>query len=696
MNHVARSIGRLAALALVVALLPPASADSVSDLIAGISSDQADARIAAMQAAGPVGAPAVVPLGELAGSPSFFVAKAAQGALATIAAYAGRPGAESERAAVAAELTKLLDPKYPVATRREVLHQLSLTGGEPEVAAVAALLDDPELQDDARMALERIPGDASAEALAKAITLAPPEFRTRLFASLAHRNVQAAVPALIAEARGNDAGVAWAALDALSRLGVPPSQVFPRSPSFTPEQAQAYAFGFLRAAHARADGGDVQGAERLYASVASFPASRYQACAALEGLARTRSQKLIDHALGFLVEPGIRQVAVETLSTADIPQINGHLAKAYPLTAPGKRALILRILAAREAPELEQLLGEAQADASAEVRMTALLLQNQEVPAEVLEGVIARGMPWAREEAAGLLLALAGQRRAAGDADGARVLFESLARSRAPVAERAQALGAIEAIASPASLAAMAALREDPNLPPELTVPAGRAAVAACAAQPDAAAAVQQLLAIADSPAPEEVTSFAAEKLSEKGVKTEAMAQRKGFVTEWRVLGAFPNAGGAAFNTSFFDEAADPVPATVEADGTAYAWKPASADGVPAVVNLAGLLSPNENVAAYAYAEITVERAQPALFLIGSDDGCEFWVNGKKLHATDAPRGLRVDQDRVEAELVAGRNRILIKVLQGSVDWQFCVRITDRDGKPVDLSGLSAPAAPPK
>ncbi|MBI4558778.1 MAG: hypothetical protein HY706_14445, partial [Candidatus Hydrogenedentes bacterium] len=45
-----------------------------------------------------------------------------------------------------------------------------------------------------------------------------------------------------------------------------------------------------------------------------------------------------------------------------------------------------------------------------------------------------------------------------------------------------------------------------------------------------------------------------------------------------------------------------------------------------------------------------------------------------------------VDGERVEATLALGINKILIKVLQGGGDWQFCVRATDRDGKPLDLT----------
>ena len=107
---------------------------------------------------------------------------------------------------------------------------------------------------------------------------------------------------------------------------------------------------------------------------------------------------------------------------------------------------------------------------------------------------------------------------------------------------------------------------------------------------------------------------------------------------------------------------------------------------VPAAIDLRAQFDPHDNVAAYALAEVRMTADTPVLCLLGSDDGCEFWVNGEKLHEVNAPRGMAVDGDRVEATLQPGVNRLLLKVLQGGGDWQFCLRIAGRDGVPLDLS----------
>jgi hypothetical protein len=71
------------------------------------------------------------------------------------------------------------------------------------------------------------------------------------------------------------------------------------------------------------------------------------------------------------------------------------------------------------------------------------------------------------------------------------------------------------------------------------------------------------------------------------------------------------------------------------------------------------------------------------LLKTGSDDGMKCWLNGKVVHAYANPRSLTVDEDSVEAQLAAGVNRILVKVANGGGGWVCCLRITDRDGRPL-------------
>ncbi|MGC5271607.1 hypothetical protein ACPXAU_24460, partial [Salmonella enterica] len=78
--------------------------EDVKQLLEKIQSPDGAVRQAAWKSAGPVGAAAVVPLGELAASSQKPVARAAAFALDRIAHYAARPGSNGAAHAVAIEL----------------------------------------------------------------------------------------------------------------------------------------------------------------------------------------------------------------------------------------------------------------------------------------------------------------------------------------------------------------------------------------------------------------------------------------------------------------------------------------------------------------------------------------------------------------------------------------------------------------
>lgn len=51
---------------------------------------------------------------------------------------------------------------------------------------------------------------------------------------------------------------------------------------------------------------------------------------------------------------------------------------------------------------------------------------------------------------------------------------------------------------------------------------------------------------------------------------------------------------------------------------------------------------------------------------MGSDDGLTVLVNGKKVHAKNAQRGLKRGEDQTEADLAKGKNVLLFRVTQGT------------------------------
>jgi HEAT repeat protein len=154
--------------------------------MAAIKSADPNVRGPAVQTAGGIGAPAVKPLAALLTHADFEIGRAAKRALFQVVRHAGRPGAEAEAKAVEAELCSLLRNEA-VTIRREGLWLLSEIGGDAAVGAMAELLTDHQVREDARCALTRVPGANSTAALRAAFGSAPEEFKSALAESLRQR-----------------------------------------------------------------------------------------------------------------------------------------------------------------------------------------------------------------------------------------------------------------------------------------------------------------------------------------------------------------------------------------------------------------------------------------------------------------------------------------------------------------------------
>ena len=112
------------------------------------------------------------------------IRKSAKASLLRIAHYSARPGNGKEAASFSDQLISLI-VTAPINTGGYLEHVLGFTGGSSQVTFLANRL---ELQDEeARMALERIPGSASLGALKRAVSTATPEFRIGLLQSIRMR-----------------------------------------------------------------------------------------------------------------------------------------------------------------------------------------------------------------------------------------------------------------------------------------------------------------------------------------------------------------------------------------------------------------------------------------------------------------------------------------------------------------------------
>lgn len=150
--------------------------------------------------------------------------------LVLLAAAAGAPGKDAERAALAAELAnaeaasrprdekdKTPVPVYSGRVRGEVARALSEVGGDMEVPALKSQLTDFDAREMARWALDRITCQAATDALVEAaLNAVGTEFRVGAINALGRRGASNVVDALKKCAADSDREVRLAAVEALA------------------------------------------------------------------------------------------------------------------------------------------------------------------------------------------------------------------------------------------------------------------------------------------------------------------------------------------------------------------------------------------------------------------------------------------------------------------------------------------------
>lgn len=248
-------------------------------LLADIQSDDKDVRFAAWRAAGDSDPSVIASLSKLIDlNDNPGVAKAAREAIITITHSVGKDTAHPKRAAVNKELLAIAtSDSASNAARTHCLRLLSNIAPEESVPALAKLLNNAGLQEEAIYAIERIPGPASNKALIAAYRTAKDDFKPRILAALGHRRSEDAVPLCLEAMRSPNEPTALAAARAFGRIGKKAATVqWPKNAE--PDSILRYADG-LR------DAGNTADALRIYKTMLARAEDHLQ-CAAIVGIAK--------------------------------------------------------------------------------------------------------------------------------------------------------------------------------------------------------------------------------------------------------------------------------------------------------------------------------------------------------------------------------------------------------------------------
>ena len=216
--------------------------------------------------------------------------------------------------------------------------------------------------------------------------------------------------------------------------------------------------------------------------------------------------------------------------------------------------------------------------------------------------------------------------------------------------------------------------------------------------KPGAALLYQQALGFArDVPQIDIITK----KLKELGQPVD-LPKHFGFLTQWKVVGPFDNAGGKGFDVIYPPETGLDLAAEYEGKTAKVRWQDFASTQEYGKVDINKPCGALKGVTAYAYTVFPADKAQPAELRLACKNGWKIWFNGQFLFGRDEyHRMTEIDQYRLPVTLRPGRNVILVKVCQNeqteewTKEWEFQLRITDALGTPIAPATSSVVAAAP-
>lgn len=181
-----------------------------------------------------------------------------------------------------------------------------------------------------------------------------------------------------------------------------------------------------------------------------------------------------------------------------------------------------------------------------------------------------------------------------------------------------------------------------------------------------------------------------------------SIKQELGVVSTFAVLGPFDNDGRRGHSSPYPPEQETTAP-TRDAEyagktlGQPLHWRtiPEAALTREGSVPLDSWLRPEAQGTAYAVAYVKSEQQQRVAVRVGSTGALKVWVNQGTAPVLDRDvyHPLRLDQEVGGAVLLAGWNRILVKVSNQEGRWSFLLRLTTPEGRP--LAGITTSATPP-
>jgi pimeloyl-ACP methyl ester carboxylesterase len=149
--------------------------------------------------------------------------------------------------------------------------------------------------------------------------------------------------------------------------------------------------------------------------------------------------------------------------------------------------------------------------------------------------------------------------------------------------------------------------------------------------------------------------------------------------SQWMVIGPFdnPEINGACknFDNDFLISIGgeNNLNPQTKKDINGLKWKYYKSNSE--ILNFLKIFGEKNYSIAYAYQEFNIKSDQKAVLKFGSDDGIKVWLNGNQIINHHIHRPININDELVIVDLKAGKNKILIKIDQGTGEWGFTLKL---------------------
>lgn len=274
------------------------------------------------------------------------------------------------------EFLTVLRSDAPSADKAIACKNLAIYGSSAAVADLAGLLPDAQLSSWARIALEAIPGDASAAALTAAMDKLDGKLLVGVINSIGVRRDVAAVDALIPRLETADADIAAAAAVALGRIGSQSaSDALRSSLAKAPVGVRnAIAEGCVLVAERMMADGKVSEATAIYDEVRNADVPLQRIVEATRGAILARGPEGIPLLMEQFqsAQKPLFQLALTTTREFPGSELDQALVAELNRAAPDRAALILQAMADRPETVILAAVLKAAEEGPTEVRLSAI------------------------------------------------------------------------------------------------------------------------------------------------------------------------------------------------------------------------------------------------------------------------------------------------------------------------------------